>query len=216
MALQLAKKGFDIVLTYQSKSEFAQEVVNEIKNSGKKAFALQLDVADANSFDQFATTLAATLKNELVYQYGPYFGVIYPFVEGIPPGPSDYTCSEVGKAIATLHSLKHDTHLISKLRTHEEVGFGAKEILDYTNSSKCPSDFKEYFIKFFPDLLSEFISTPFEKGIIHGDLYYDNTLFNNNTQILTKEYRYQNAIQNFNGKGFIGFCQNYSNTLRSF
>ena len=31
------------------------------------------------------------------------------------------------------------------------------------------------------------------------------TLFNNNTQILTKEYRYQNAIQNFNGKGFIGF-----------
>jgi len=28
---------------------------------------------------------------------------------------------------------------------------------------------------------------------------------NNNTQILTKEYRYQNAIQNFSGKGFIGF-----------
>lgn len=64
MALQLAKKGFDIVLTYQTKSEFAQEVVNEIKNSGKKAFALQLDVADANSFDQFARTLSTTLKNE--------------------------------------------------------------------------------------------------------------------------------------------------------
>jgi homoserine kinase type II len=122
----------------------------------------------------------ATLNNELVYQYGRYFGVIYPFVEGIPPGPSDYTCSEVGKAIATLHSLKHDSHLLSKLRTHEEVGFGAKEILEYTKSSKCPPDFKEYFKKFFPDLLTAFINTPFEKGIIHGDLYYDNTLFNNN------------------------------------
>lgn len=64
MALQLAQKGFDVILTYQTKSEYAQEVVNEIKNSGKKAFALQLDVADANSFDQFATTLSTTLKNE--------------------------------------------------------------------------------------------------------------------------------------------------------
>lgn len=64
MALQLAQKGFDVILTYQTKSEYAQEVVNEIKNSGKKAFALQLDVADANSFDQFATILSTTLKNE--------------------------------------------------------------------------------------------------------------------------------------------------------
>lgn len=64
MALQLAKKGFDVILTYQTKSEAAQEVVNEINTNGKKAFALQLDVADASSFDQFATTLATTLKNE--------------------------------------------------------------------------------------------------------------------------------------------------------
>ncbi|MFP5040288.1 RHS repeat-associated core domain-containing protein [Parasediminibacterium sp. JCM 36343] len=36
------------------------------------------------------------------------------------------------------------------------------------------------------------------------------TLFNNNTQILTKEYRYQNAIQNFDGKGYIGFQKCFS------
>jgi len=64
MALQLAKKGFDVIVTYQTKSELAQEVVNEIKSNGRKAFALQLDVADANSFDQFTTTLTTTLKNE--------------------------------------------------------------------------------------------------------------------------------------------------------
>lgn len=64
MALQLAKKGFYVVLTYQSKSEFAQEVVNQIKESGQKAFALPLDVADAHSFDQFASNLAANLKSE--------------------------------------------------------------------------------------------------------------------------------------------------------
>ena len=35
MALQRAHKGFDVLLTYQTKSDFAQEVVNEIKSIGK-------------------------------------------------------------------------------------------------------------------------------------------------------------------------------------
>jgi NAD(P)-dependent dehydrogenase (short-subunit alcohol dehydrogenase family) len=64
MALQLAKKGFDVIITYQTKSDLAQEVVNEIKATGKKAFALQLDVAIANSFDAFVTNLLSTLKTE--------------------------------------------------------------------------------------------------------------------------------------------------------
>jgi NAD(P)-dependent dehydrogenase (short-subunit alcohol dehydrogenase family) len=64
MALELAKKGFDVVFTYQTKSELAKEVVNEIKGLGKKAVALQLDVAVADSFDQFVSNLATTLKTE--------------------------------------------------------------------------------------------------------------------------------------------------------
>jgi NAD(P)-dependent dehydrogenase (short-subunit alcohol dehydrogenase family) len=64
MALQLAKKGFDVIITYQTKSESAQEVVNEIKTLGKKAAALQLDVAISSSFDQFVSSLSTTLKSE--------------------------------------------------------------------------------------------------------------------------------------------------------
>jgi len=64
MALQLAKKGFDVVITYQSKSELAQEVVTEIQALGQKAQAIPLDVADANSFDAFVNTLSTTLQNE--------------------------------------------------------------------------------------------------------------------------------------------------------
>lgn len=64
MALQLAQKGFDVVITYQTKSELAQEVVNDIKSMGKNAAALPLDVAVASSFDQFISTLAATLETE--------------------------------------------------------------------------------------------------------------------------------------------------------
>ena len=122
-----------------------------------------------------------TLTNgDLVYSYAPYFGVLYPFVQGIPPGPSDYTCKEVGAALAKLHTLSHDRNRLEQLRPHQSVGFGAVEILNYSKSANCPVDFKEAFQHFFPDNLKAFIETPFETGIIHGDLYYDNTLFNNN------------------------------------
>jgi homoserine kinase type II len=129
---------------------------------------------------QYSLKPYQTKMGQLVYEYGKYFGVIYPFVEGIPPGPSDMTCREVGMALAKLHHLKHDKIVIGTLRRHEEVGFGAREILDYTKSSKCPEDFKDAFNQFFPDSLLTFIEAPFEKGIIHGDLYYDNTLFDHN------------------------------------
>lgn len=120
------------------------------------------------------------LGGRFVYEYENYFGVIYPFIDGIPPGPSDYTCQEVGKSLAMLHSLKHDPAKLTELRRHEAVGFGAKEIFSYIHSAACPEDFKEAFRTFFPDDLTSFIAEDFATGIIHGDLYYDNTLFYNN------------------------------------
>lgn len=64
MALQLAHKGFDVVLTYQTKSEAARAVVAEIIGTGKKAKALALDVADVQGFDAFAATLKGVLQEE--------------------------------------------------------------------------------------------------------------------------------------------------------
>jgi homoserine kinase type II len=122
----------------------------------------------------------ALLSGELVYAYEKYFGVLYPFVPGIPPGPSDVTCMEVGAALAKLHRIEHDQGELSRLRPHEAVGFGPKEIRDYVFSDSCPEDYREAFLFFFPDQLDRFLSVNFEKGIIHGDLYYDNTLFDNN------------------------------------
>jgi len=53
-ALQLAEKGFNIIITYQTKKEAADEVVNQIINTGKQAFALPLDIASTSGFDLFA------------------------------------------------------------------------------------------------------------------------------------------------------------------
>jgi NAD(P)-dependent dehydrogenase (short-subunit alcohol dehydrogenase family) len=61
-ALAMAARGIDVILTYQSKQAAAQEVVAEITGQGRKAIALQLDVADASRFPQFAEDVKTALK----------------------------------------------------------------------------------------------------------------------------------------------------------
>lgn len=62
MALRIAEKGNDIIITYNSKKHEALEVVAEIKRLGRKAIALQLNVADTTTFDSFYTEVATALK----------------------------------------------------------------------------------------------------------------------------------------------------------
>jgi NAD(P)-dependent dehydrogenase (short-subunit alcohol dehydrogenase family) len=62
MAIQLAKKGLDVILTYHSRLDEAQNVVAEIEKLGRKATALQLDVADSGSFDGFVSDVKTALQ----------------------------------------------------------------------------------------------------------------------------------------------------------
>ncbi len=62
MALHLADRGVDVVLTYRSGEKEARAVVDAIVAKGRKAVALPLDVGDSRSFGAFAETLAATVQ----------------------------------------------------------------------------------------------------------------------------------------------------------
>lgn len=62
--IALAKKGFDIILTYQTKKEAADEVVKEIETTGQKAFALSLDIATTAGFDHFITEVKNVLETQ--------------------------------------------------------------------------------------------------------------------------------------------------------
>jgi NAD(P)-dependent dehydrogenase (short-subunit alcohol dehydrogenase family) len=64
MALALAKKGIDIILTYNQKASEANEVVSQIQSLGQKAAALQLDVADSNSFGSFFESVQTILQDK--------------------------------------------------------------------------------------------------------------------------------------------------------
>ncbi|MEZ0485243.1 SDR family NAD(P)-dependent oxidoreductase [Fibrella aquatica] len=63
MALSLAKKGIDVVLTYNSQKDDADAVVAEIEQMGQKAAALQLNAGDVASFSAFSTALTTALTS---------------------------------------------------------------------------------------------------------------------------------------------------------
>jgi NAD(P)-dependent dehydrogenase (short-subunit alcohol dehydrogenase family) len=62
-ALHLAKQGVDVILTYQAQQAAAKAVVAEIEALGRKAVALQLNVAQSSSFVDFAEQVGAALKS---------------------------------------------------------------------------------------------------------------------------------------------------------
>ncbi|MFM9838799.1 MAG: SDR family NAD(P)-dependent oxidoreductase [Cyclobacteriaceae bacterium] len=62
MALALAKKGIDVVLTYNTSKTEAEKVVAEITNSGRKAMALPFNVGDIKSFDGFLSDMSSSLQ----------------------------------------------------------------------------------------------------------------------------------------------------------
>lgn len=62
MAISIAKKGIDVIITYQTKNEEALAVVAEIKSMGRKAEALQLDTGKPETFAGFITELKNLLS----------------------------------------------------------------------------------------------------------------------------------------------------------
>ena len=61
MALHLADKGQDSIITYHTKKADADDVVKEIEAKGRKAVALQLDVSKSDTFDSFVATVKKVL-----------------------------------------------------------------------------------------------------------------------------------------------------------
>lgn len=62
MALQLAKRGSDVIITYNNNKEMADVVVAEITATGQKAAALQLDMGNTAQLNAFVDAFKGTLS----------------------------------------------------------------------------------------------------------------------------------------------------------
>lgn len=61
-AINAARKGIDVIVTYHSRREEADATVGEIEALGRKAVALQLDAGSVTTFDAFAEQVRTALK----------------------------------------------------------------------------------------------------------------------------------------------------------
>jgi NAD(P)-dependent dehydrogenase (short-subunit alcohol dehydrogenase family) len=64
IALNAAKRGIGVILTYNSHPEEAEAAVDEINRSGGKAIALKFDSAKIESFNDFVGKVSQTLNKE--------------------------------------------------------------------------------------------------------------------------------------------------------
>ena len=60
-ALQLASEGANVAVNYRSHPDEAEEVVEQIRNMGRKALAVQADVAEMESVEKMVADTAAEL-----------------------------------------------------------------------------------------------------------------------------------------------------------
>jgi NAD(P)-dependent dehydrogenase (short-subunit alcohol dehydrogenase family) len=63
MALALAKKGMDVVLTYQSKQAEAKKVVEEISQLNQKAIAMHFDISHPKNIDHFVSEVISMIEH---------------------------------------------------------------------------------------------------------------------------------------------------------
>jgi len=64
MALNIARKGLDVIITYRSKQEEAKQVVEQMEQEGRKAAALELDMSQFSSLDGFVKSLNSLLQTK--------------------------------------------------------------------------------------------------------------------------------------------------------
>ena len=64
MAISLAKKGIDVVLTYNTNKAEAEKAVAEIQSLGQQAAAFQLDAGNIKSFDGFLKQVTQHLDEQ--------------------------------------------------------------------------------------------------------------------------------------------------------
>ena len=63
MAISLAGKGIDVILTYRTNEEEASNVAANIQSMGRKAAVLSLDMSHPDTLDQFINSLKGVLQS---------------------------------------------------------------------------------------------------------------------------------------------------------
>ena len=89
IALQLARSGADVIVTYRKGREEGDAVVAEITALGRKAVALQVDTSQTQTFEAFAATSDPAEQKAIAAEMQKLFAANAPAIP-LFPGPAWY------------------------------------------------------------------------------------------------------------------------------
>jgi NAD(P)-dependent dehydrogenase (short-subunit alcohol dehydrogenase family) len=150
MAINVAKRGVGVILTYNSHPDEGAAVAAEINNNGGKAVALKLDVTQIKFFSEFAGTVQKTLEKDfgqknydyLVNDGGQIINISTGLTRFSHPGVATYASLKAAMECLTVYlakeygSRKIRANVVAPGAVQSDFGGGKNEEADKLISSQ--------------------------------------------------------------------------------
>jgi homoserine kinase type II len=152
-----------------------------------KEIEQELIILDLLKSQNYPYSLAPyqTKNKRLAYEYENLHGVVFPFVHGHVASIDKKHCFLIGQALGQLHLLSQPLLKNPQIRHYSEIGFHLQSISHYCQSPTALEPFKKSFMSIFDDdFIQQVAQSKLPQGVIHGDLYFDNVLFDDNDNIV--------------------------------
>ena len=165
-----------------TKGSFLLKICNEKDIDQLK---MQITLLDHLHQHEYPTVYPVLQKNdEALHISANYHVMIYPFLNGDTPQPSEQVSTWLGEALAMLHSIPPLTQLPS-------FPMGITEIIPFLEEVKDTPFAVHPFVLWLNSELEWIkpeLDKPLPKGLLHGDLFLDNTLFDGTKMVAILDF----------------------------
>tara|TARA_B100001971_G_C18268036_1_gene596435 strand:+ start:11509 stop:12456 length:948 start_codon:yes stop_codon:yes gene_type:complete len=165
---------------YKIQTERGENVILKVSNDKNKVELLEeQEILMLLKDYKKSLTPFLTKNDELVYEYNGLHGVVFPLARGVNPIGEKFELIEIGRELAELHNFtESNAKLFKDTRAHAKVGFDLEGIEKYMEYDHALADYKDYYKKLIdPKMIELWKKSKLNSGLIHGDLYSDNILF---------------------------------------
>ncbi len=146
---------------------------------------IQIEMLEHLQQHSYPTVYPISQKSGDVLHVTPDYNVmIYPFLEGKTPNPSQSVLEQIGDTLARLHS-------ISPLTGLPRFPMGLAQITPFLEEVKETRFYSHPFITWLKSELEWIrpeMSKTLPKGLLHGDLFLDNTLFDGGKMVAILDF----------------------------
>lgn len=165
---------------YKIQTERGENIILKVSNDKNKVELLE-EQEILNLLEGYKKSLIPfkTLDSQLVYEYKGLHGVVFPLARGVNPIGEKFELIAIGEELANFHNYtEKNSSLFDKSRSHAKVGFDLPGIENYLSFENALTDYLEFYKKLIdPEKINLWKDANLKTGLIHGDLYSDNILF---------------------------------------